>query len=116
MPKASAPLTLTLYGPDDEELNSYVRSIVPYGVFKRAVRFIKQLGVSGVSDLDHIDLTALDEEMTEALASLVVFAFGDKFTVEQLENGADLGDMMTLVENILSRASAMQGNPTPPPA
>jgi len=51
----------------------------------------------------------------DALAALVVEAFGGQFTVDQLNDGADIGEMLTVLNLIVSKArTGMGGNPTPP--
>lgn len=101
------PIELTLYDPETNEVvDTYVRSFVPWAILKRAIRLQKKLGAE------------MDEETLDELAGLVVAVFGDKFTMEQVTNGADAGEMMTVIQAIIARASKfMEGkveNPPPP--
>jgi hypothetical protein len=100
------PIKLTLYGQDDEELKTYERRIVPWGLLKKASRLAGQL-----------DVGAEGAEGAEALISdvsqFVVEVFGGQFTVEELEAGADLGEILSVMQAIVSRASGMvKANPT----
>jgi hypothetical protein len=83
-----------------------VRSFVPWRLLKKAIRLSKTL-----SNLSEENLT---EEDVDAIASLVVDAFGDHFTVDQLSEGADLAEMMAVMQAIVSRAQGITVNPPPP--
>jgi hypothetical protein len=101
---ALAPIRLTLYNPEtDEVIREYTRSFIPWELLKRALRLQKVLNTDEINESD------LDE-----LAGLVVAVFGDQFTVEQLNNGADMGEMLAVINAIVSRASQLiQGSPNP---
>ena len=101
------PIELKLYDPETNEvIQTFVRSFVPWAILKRAIRLQKNLGGD------------MSEETLDELAGLVVALFGDKFTVEQATNGADAGEMMTVIQEIIARANTAvlgksNGNPTP---
>lgn len=99
----SAPITLTLYGPDDEPLKTYQRSIVPWGVLKRAVQLNSEIDQANVSEDD-----------LDRIAEFVVLCFGDQFTVADLNDGADIGDMLAVLRAVTNRSTAVI-NPTVPP-
>lgn len=100
MPK---PLEITLYSDHDEVKKTYTRSIIPWRVLKKAVR------------LQTLDAGHMTEEDVDSIAALVVEAFGDQFTLDELNSGAELGEMMTVLATIVTRASAafQQANPIP---
>lgn len=101
------PLKITLYDPETNEVvREFVRSFVPWRLLKKAIRLSKTL--------NNLSEDNLSEEDVDSIASLVVDAFGDQFTVEQLSEGADLSEMMTVLEAIVSRAQGIPGNPPPP--
>jgi hypothetical protein len=59
-------------------------------------------------------------EELDDLAALIVLAFGDRFTIEQVDNGANVNEMITVMQQIIARAGfRMQEqqakNPTLPP-
>ena|SRR3990172_7870681 len=95
-------LVITLYDEDSEPRATYNRNFVPWKLLKRAVRLAKTL--------DKDDLT---EENVDDLAALIVETFGNKFTVEELNESADIGEMMTVLESIM--ATAGKSSPNPPP-
>ena len=102
MPK-NAPMVIHLYGEDNEVKNTYSRSFVPWKMLKKAVMLSKEV----VFD----DMKAEDVDL---IASLVVEVFGDQFTLEDLNDGADVGEMLAVIQNIVARASGISLNPTPP--
>ena len=92
MPRA---IELTLYDPEtNAAIKTYTRSFVPWGILKHAIRLEKS-----------IDMDNLSEEDMDSLASLVVAVFGDQFTVQDVTKGADLGEMATVMMDVISRAS-----------
>lgn len=107
MANRGAPIKLTLYGPDDEVIAEHSRTVVPWKILKRAVRLSK--------DLDESDLK---EEDLDSLAQLVVDFYGDTFKMSDLENGADVSEMLSVLYAIIAKASAItppegSTNPTP---
>ena len=99
-------LQITLYGEDDEIKDTYTRSFVPWKLLKQAVRISKEMDPANIKEED-IDL----------LAGLVVEVFGNKFSVADLNDGADVEAMIAVLNTILSKARLnMPGNPTLPPA
>ena len=103
---AGTPITITLYGPDSEPGKQYSRSIVPWGILKKAIALMKS-----------IDQKDVAEEDMDAIAGLVVEAFGNQFTVQELDQGADIGEMLAVLQGIVSRASTLvRANPTTAPS
>lgn len=101
---AGSPITLTLYGANDEVVGEYSRTIIPWGILKRAIRLSKSMDKENPADED-----------MDAIAGLVVEVFGNQFTVEDLSNGADVSEMVTVLTAIMSKANAvMPANPTKP--
>ena len=101
------PMRITLYDPEtDEEKQTYTRMFVPWKLLKVSVRLAK--------DLDAANIT---EEDADALAGLVVEAFGNKFSIEDLNEGSDIGEMITVMNQIIGKARggmAAVNPPTPP--
>ena len=97
------PMVIHLYDKNDEEVAVFSRSFIPWKVLKKAVKLIKQI--------DQEDLT---EEDINLIASLITEVFGDQFTVEQLDEGADLGEMLSVLQNVIARTNGISLNPTPP--
>lgn len=102
----NAAITINLYGLNDEIKKTFTRSIIPWGILKKAVKLSKDLK----------DGDAISDEEVDALAQFVVDVFGDQFTLDELNDGADLGEMMTVMKNIMTRAGAIvKENPTSAP-
>lgn len=103
------PISITLYGPDDEPLNTYNCGVIRWGLLKKASRLAQQI------DTDASGAEAAEANMAE-VSQFVVAVFGDKFTVEELEDGADVGEVMSVLQAVIARASGLvKANPTPLP-
>src|SRR4030042_260181 len=101
-----AHLVITLYDPETNEVvKEYTRTFVPWKLLKRAVKLSKSI--------ESFSADNLSEEVIDDLAALVVDTFGSQFTVDQLSDGADMGEMMTVLTGIM--ASAQGTVPNPPP-
>lgn len=94
------PIKLTLYGPDDEPIKELSRSIVPWKILKRAISLSKGLNEA---DFNEADL--------DGLTQLVIDFFGGEVTLSDLENGADTGELLSVLQAIIAKASAL--NPIP---
>jgi hypothetical protein len=94
------PIKITLYGPNQEADREIVARFVPWGILKKAVALTKELD-------------AANEVEVDAIADLVVQTFHGQLTAEELNAGADLGEMLAVLQSIVARASGMmQANPT----
>jgi len=98
-----AHLVITLYDPVTNEVAAeYTRTFVPWKLLKRAVKLMKSFDAEKMSEND------IDE-----LAALVVDTFGSQFTIDQLNDGADVGEMMTVLTGIMASAQGIVPNPPP---
>ncbi|MGA2488781.1 MAG: hypothetical protein ABSF99_01145 [Anaerolineales bacterium] len=100
----SSPITITLYSDNDEKKAEHRRLIVPWGFLKRAIKLNKALG----------DGKDISEEQIDQISDMLVEFFGGAFNREELEKGADVSEIMTCFESIVSKASGMLPNPKPP--
>jgi len=99
------PIRLTIYDPETNEVKAeHTTMIVPWKLLKKAISLAKTLNTNPdeMSDSD-----------IDSLAGLVVEVFGGKFTVDELDNGADVSEMMAVIQQILAKASGAR-NPTLP--
>jgi hypothetical protein len=97
------PITITIYDAHDEP-KPYSRTVIPWGVLKKAIALTKTIEKEHVTEQD-----------MDAIAGLIVDAFGNQFAIEDLDKGADIGDMLAVLQSIVARASALvQANPTLP--
>jgi hypothetical protein len=100
------PIELTLYDPEtNEQKETYSRSFVPWMILKRALRLSKILN-KGIDNFG-------DEDLDE-IAALVVAVFGDKFTIADLDRGADTAEMMNVIQAVITRAGQFVGGEKPP--
>ena len=98
----STPIKLKLYTESDEELKECTRLIVPWGILKRAVRLDKAL-----------DPDNMGEEDIDALAGLIIEVFKGQVTAEELDEHADIGEMITVLQQIVAKARGLVPNPPP---
>ena len=90
----ATPMKLTLYDPEtQEEKKTFTQMFVPWKLLKAAVRLSKSLNVEELNEAD-----------VDAVAALVVETFGNRFTVDELNQGADIGEMITVMNAIVGRA------------
>ena len=97
-----APVELTLYGENDEPENTYSKSVIRWGVLKKALKLAEQLRSGQESEKG-----GLTDESLDALNAFVCQLFNDQFTPKQLEEGADIAEVMACFRTVVNRASAM---------
>lgn len=91
-------LHITLYGVDDEVKAEFSRSFVPWGILKKAAVLAPKLEAETVG-----------EELIDGIAELVVEVFGKQFTVDDLNKGASVGEMMAVVKGLVSQVNFTLG-------
>ena len=105
---AGTPITFTLYDPKTDEVKKeYRRSFIPWKLLKEAVK------VSKLLNKDKEDESSVSEETVDQLAGLVVAVFGDQFSIEDLNNGADVTEMISVIQQIVNKANGIIPNPPP---
>jgi hypothetical protein len=98
-----SPMRITLYDPETDEVKQeFTRMFVPWKLLKLAVRMAKSM-----------DMENMTEEDIDTLSGLVVEVFGNRFSVADLDGGADVGEMVTVLNTIIGRARGIGANPTP---
>lgn len=117
------PIELTLYDQNDEPKQTYQRSVIPWGLLKKAISIQKVINAPAPEQKQWWDFRKKDEEMSaeeaqlRAISQFVVDLFGNKFSVKDLETGADIGEIMAVFQAVISRANAsMKANPTRKPS
>jgi len=101
----SSPLKITLYDRiTNEEHKTYLSNYMPWRLFKKAVRLSKSLM--------NLDLNNLTEIVLDSLNSLLVDAFGNQFAVQDLMDGANLIERITVLHAIIAKAKRNQGEPS----
>jgi len=103
MANQPTPLSIKLYDADNEP-REYNQMIIPWGIMKMAISISE--------DMNPEKPTAAD---IDALAGLVVAVFGNRFSIEDLNKGAEVSEMLAVINNIVARAAnLMKSNPTRP--
>ncbi len=97
-------ISIRLYD-EDNEYQEFTRFFIPWKLLKIAIKLSKQL--------EDKNLSELDEDTVDSLANLVVEVFGGQFTLEELNEKADVTEMITVIQTIVARASST-ANPTEP--
>jgi len=97
------PMVIRLYD-DDNEYKEFTRLFVPWKLLKLSVRLAKEL---------NLDPDNMTEEDIDALSGLVVEVFGNQFSIEDVNNKADVSDMISVLHTIIAKATG-NANPTLP--
>ncbi len=100
-------IEMILYDEDSEPKVTYRQSFVPFRLLKEAVKLQEY-----VSELQ--DPQKMKPETIDNLADFVVAFFGNKFSREDLLDGAELSEVMTVINQIVTKING-GANPTLPP-
>ena len=100
-----APIEIILYDNDDEIIATHTRNRVPAYILDMAI----DLGVS-LKKLNDPEETSTAEQKTAPLFDFIVELFGKKFTRDELKQGADLVDCMSVYRSVLARANSLAGD------
>lgn len=98
-------LTIRIYDAEDNYVE-HNRLFLPWGILKVAVRLAKQL--NGKSEDE------LGEEDIDAIAAVIVEVFGGKFSIDELNKGCDVNEVLAVFQNIVARAKSTRPNGLPP--
>lgn len=117
------PIKLTLYDAKDVEIATYERSRIPWGILKKAIALqtkVKQAETNEVArqwwqiwKKDGEEKTSTEDAQILAISQFVVELFEKQFTVRQLEDGADVSEVMAVFRAVLARANAAVGQVNP---
>lgn len=102
---AGSPLTIRIYDANDEYIE-YNRLFLPWGILKIAVRLAKQLHGKAEDELT--------EEDIDAISGVIVETFGGKFSIDDLDKGCDVDEVLNVFNNIVARAQSVRPNGLPP--
>ena len=102
----NTPIVLHLYDENDEVIKSYSRSFIPWKMLKKAIALYRQIGTKNPDQYDESDV--------DALTSYVVALFGQDMTIEMLDEHSDITEMLSVIQNVVSRANGIM-DPTLPP-
>jgi hypothetical protein len=100
-------IELIMYNEDSEPKATYRQSFVPFRLLKEAVKLHEF-----VTDLQ--DPQKTNPETIDNLADFVVAFFGNKFSREDLLDGAEISEVLTVIKQIVAKING-DANPTLPP-
>lgn len=117
------PIKLTLYDANDVPAETYERSRIPWGILKKAIAL--QTKVKQADTKEEVkqwwqlwkkdESKSIEDAQILAISQFVVELFEKKFTVRQLEEGADVAEVMSVFRAVLARANqAASGQVNPP--
>ena len=92
------PVEITLYDENDEPIQTYSKSVVRWGILKQAIKLSKSLEESK---------NGFDDDCFDAVSAFVCRLFDDKFTPHELEDGADVTEIMACFTQVIRRANVM---------
>lgn len=95
---------LKLYDENNEEKAVYRQNFIPFRLLKEAFKL--QQWTTELQDPENVDPVVVDN-----LADFVVAFFGNKFTREELMDGAEMGEVMTVITRIVSKIKSPNLNP-----
>jgi len=115
------PIKLTLYDADDVEIATYERSRIPWGILKKAIALQTKVKQAETKEearqwwqiWKKNEETSTEDAQILAISQFVVELFEKKFTVRQLEEGADVSEVMTVFRAVLARANHAVGQVNP---
>ena len=93
-----APIEITLYDENDEPIKTYSLSVVRWGLLKQAIKLSKSMNQKEAE---------IEEDAMDGITSFVCRLFGDKFTPKQLDDGADIAEIMSAFRAVVNRAAAV---------
>jgi len=113
------PIKLTLYDRETQEpVREYQQRVITFEMLLAAVQLQE-----AITDLPEKKRRwwwqkpiSKEADQINALLELVVEFFGRQFSVEDLRKGADVSEIMTVLQSIVARAGTIvNANPTRPP-
>lgn len=120
------PIKLTFYDNDDNEIATHERSRIPWGLLKKAITLQKKIEDTETKPeakkwwqiWKANEKMSAEEAQIQAVSQFVVDLFGNKFTVRQLEECADVPEIMSVFRAVIVRANQAMNdseiNPTSP--
>jgi hypothetical protein len=105
---AGTPIVLNLYDKETSELiATHTAIFIPWKLLKMGIRLNKKIGDKPIGDLEDADI----DELTNYIRAI----FPEKLTLEDLDEHADINEMMTVMQSVISKAKGIM-DPTLPPA
>ena len=114
------PIKLTLYDPKTQEpVKEYQQKVITFEILMAAIQLQEVFAEQPENKRRWWWQKPIFDEKKQinVLLELVTEFFGHQFTVEQLREGADVSEVMTIIRMITGRAGRIvTENPIKPPA
>jgi hypothetical protein len=114
------PIKLTFYDRKTQEATKeFSQSVITFGMLLRASQLSEIIESAEKKEKKwwmwwEKNITK-EEEQINAMLKLVVDLFDNQFTIDELRDGADVSEVVTVLRSITSRATnIMTANPTQP--
>jgi hypothetical protein len=114
------PIKLTFYDRKTQEvIKEFSQSVITFGMLLRASQLSEIIESAEKKEKKwwmwwEKNITK-EEEQINAMLKLVVDLFDNQFTIDELRDGADVSEVVTVLRSITSRATnIMTANPTQP--
>ncbi len=102
-----SPIVLHVYDPETQEVaKTHSINFIPWKILKQAIRLSKSLSGKKTEEYEESDL--------DEISNLVISVCGNGLTIQQLDDGCDVTEMMSVIQAIVSRARGLM-DPTLPP-
>ena len=97
------PVRITFYNPDDSIKAEFCKLRIPLGLVDIALDLAENMEQRS------------DRETWDAVKAFIVEAFGEQFTLNELNEGADLGDILSVFNTIVAKIenASRSFNPNP---
>lgn len=106
-------IKLTIYNSENEPIKELSQSFIPWGIMKRAVRLAKSLKMkTGMSQAEMLE--ALNDETIDELTGLVADTFAGRVTLEELNRGVEVSEMLPVMVQIIHKSFGAATDPTQP--
>ena len=101
---ATSPMTINLYGEDNEIEKTFTRKFVPWKMLKDAIKLQEKLG--------DLDPKKMKSEDVDEISDFIISVFGNQFTKAEVDEKADMTEVIAVLITIIQIASGgMPKNP-----
>lgn len=95
-----ALISLNLYDENDEIIKTFEKSVIKWGVMKKAIKLGKNMNIDNFA-----------EEDFDKISGFVCEVFDNKVTTKELEDGADMQDVFAVFKAVINKAGSMNIGP-----
>lgn len=108
------PITLIIYNPETHEpVKTLHQSIIPWGIMKRTMKLAKSLKITPEMTQEEM-IASLSDDAIDDLTGLVADVFAPRVTIEELNQGVELAEMLPVMMQVISKAFGQMGGGADP--